>query len=699
MGARQSCTKACSNCAADCTRPGQGYGDDFDDDRPGGDPAGATFEETLEDLNSLDRHLMLFCASSNLAAVRWLMQLGARWDACDANSTTCLHVACRSGTLSIVKEMMEHRQLLEAVDMAGWTPLHIAVHVGRREVVIRLLQAGAKLNQRNSKGQVPSELCADNGTYEAIRSYEIHQQQGAGQAWDFPLDAHQNEDIVGSRLQYEPFFVPRQPVIRSQQFKKEFQRIGTLIFNRQPGFGLAFLVASGVARDYPVDMSTFLRRSKVDIKQVGNFLGEAFSLSHTIRLEFLNSVVLQNTGVVSALIQVFHMLQLPDDLQKINRLVHGVARIWWRQHERMQRESSGAVAPRKPPAMENGALQLSLSQELNGLELKQYLSGSDVLHQLMFSTVMLHWYLYRDGPSGQKKDMDFDTWQRQNRGIETNGTNVPDHVQQQVYALVNKAFIPELAVASAQKKPEGGPDEGGGPGEVAPERPTAPLLAPFAAAEGWAQIVGGGFPKPSGAAGVQTVTYSHVSSIFSEVTQGTSGLVRSPLAASTTDVSKRTPTGVEAVPGTRMVKRDDFAWLSVVYTLLFFAAHPQTGAPYAFIELRKVSISQMDEGNQELTLVGVADPEDPDADFVAGGAAPSRRSRPGEPGSGSAPVGIVLLLPDGRWQEMSMPKLDLRFPSAESLKMWSNQIMAGSQGRTSRPSTGSVSALHRIQAT
>lgn len=28
------------------------------------------------------------------------------------------------------------------------------------------------------------------------------------------------QDIVGSRLQYEPFFVPRQPVIRSQQFKK-----------------------------------------------------------------------------------------------------------------------------------------------------------------------------------------------------------------------------------------------------------------------------------------------------------------------------------------------------------------------------------------------------------------------------------------------------------------------------------------------
>jgi len=417
-------------------------------------------------------------------------------------------------------------------------------------------------------------------------------------------------------------------------------------------------------------MSTFLRRSKVDIKQVGNFLGEAFSLSHTIRLEFLNSVVLQNTGVVSALIQVFHMLQLPDDLQKINRLVHGVARIWWRQHERMQRESSGVVPARQKQASENGSMQLHLTQELCGLELKQYLSGSDVLHQLMFSTVLLHWYLYRDGPNAAKKEMDFGTWQRLNRGIETNGTNVPDHVQQQVYTLVNKAFIPELAVASAQRKGEGGPDEGGGPGEIAAERPTAPLLAPFAAAEGWAQIVGGGFPKPSGAAGVQTVTYSHVSSIFSEVTHGNSGIVRSPLAAGTDLKKSEAPN--------RMAKRDDFAWLSVVYTLLFFAAHPQMGAPYAFIELRRVCISHMDEGNQELTLVGTLDPEESDAaDFTV-----ARRDP-----NGVSPVGIVLMLPDGRWQELSMPKLDLRFPSAESLKMWANHIMAGGQGKQSRPST------------
>ena len=39
--------------------------------------------------------------------------------------------------------------------------------------------------------------------------------------------------------------------------------------------------------------------------------------------------------------------------------------------------------------MENGPVQLHLSQELCGLELKQYLSGSDVLHQVRKGFLML----------------------------------------------------------------------------------------------------------------------------------------------------------------------------------------------------------------------------------------------------------------------------------------------------------------------
>jgi len=596
--------------------------------------------------------------------------------------------------------------------------------MGRREVVVRLLQAGASPHVRNAKGQVPAELCADNGTYEAIRAYELHMQQSPGAPWTFEKDTGPGEDVIGSRLQYEPFFVPRHPVIRTQQYKKEFQRIGMLIFNRQPGFGLAFLVASGVARDYPVDMSTFLRRSKVDIKQVGAFLGEAFSLSHTIRLEFINSVVLQNTGVVSALIQVFHMLQLPDDLQKINRLVHGVARIWWRQHERMLKDLIGNPGKKLAPkisGMGGNGPQLHLAEELTGLELKQYLTSSDCLHQLMFSTVLLHWFMYKDG-TGPRKELDYASWRKLNTGIEAGGGDVPEHVQLQIHTLVGKAFIPELAVATMGSRGPGetaggGPDAGGGhgPGDesamgsVATERPRSSLLTSYAAAEGWAQMVGGGFPRPSGMAGLQTVTYRHVSSIFSEITHSTSGLPRSPLGAAGESALAATPSaggragggpaGVAdtvAAAAPAVSRRDDFAWMSLCYTLLFFSASPQTGAPYAFVELRKVCVANLEEEGNVLSLVGAPELEEAEADLAAAGAGGAgaegeRASSPSRAVANTTPVAIVLLLPDGRWQEFNLPKLELRVPTAAELYMWSTHLIAASHGRVARPAVAKPS--------
>jgi len=718
MGARQSCSKACSNCTADCTRPSQGNGDEFDDERPGGDPAGATFEETLEDLNSLDRHLMLFCGTSNLSAVRWLLHLGAHWDACDANGTTCLHVACRSGALSIVKEMIVREELMQAVDVAGWTALHIAVLMGRREVVVRLLQAGASLNKKNGKGQMPTELCADSGTFEALRSYETHQMTMPGKPWEFNRDVGPGEDIIGSRLQYEPFFVPRQPVIRSQQYKKEFQKIGMMMFNRQPGYGLAFLVASGVARDYPVDMSTFLRRSKVDIKQVGTFLGEAFSLSHTIRLEFINSVVLQNTGVVSALVQVFRMLQLPDDLQKINRLVHGVARIWWRQHERMVKDLSGnVVAPTKSKAVTPA---LAFPEELVGLDLKQYLTSSDALHQLMFSSVLLHWYIYKDGPD-KRRDMGYAVWRKLNECIEAGSTDIPEHVQLQVHGLIGKAFVPELAVATPSSNRSsadsaGGPDEGGGHGPEDSADRSKSMLVSSAATEGWAQIVGGGFPKPTGVAGgSQTVTYRHMSNIFSEVTSSSS-MLKGPMNVggpqdSISGPAAITSTAMEAFgPGPRSAGKDDFAWLSLCYTLLFFSAAPAGGAPYAFVELQKVSVLTVQPEARVLTLVGAPDPEEGDEDSAGAGAGGASGAGDGahssmggatseSGGKNAQPVVIVLLLPDGRWQELNLPKLELRLPAVAELNMWSTHLIAACQGKIAKPPSNGANGVSMTAST
>jgi len=443
----------------------------------------------------------------------------------------------------------------------------------------------------------------------------------------------------------------------------------------------------------------------VDIKQVGGFLGEAFSLSHTIRLEFINSVVLQNTGVVSALARVFHMLQLPDDLQKINRLVHGVARIWWRQHERMVKDLTAQPSPIKP--VDANGNPITPMEEFTGLELKQYLSSSDVLHQLMFSTILLHWFVHKDGTGGQKRELDFSVWKQLNQGMEAGSTDVPDHVQQRVHAIISRSFIIELAVATANSRNRGdgggGPDEGGGhgPGDdwgamVASERPRSPILSPSAALEGWTQIVGGGFPKPSGLSGVQTVTYKHVSNIFSEVTNSL-GMLKSPLGfpqnaegqhaasqGSNGPTQLKATGGQESGPGPR---RDDCAWLSICYTLLFFSASPITGAPYAFVELQKVTVSNVQADTRILSLVGVAEPEDHDADLAAAGGNHTKTTTPTGVDKASTPVVIVLLLPDGRWQELNLPKLDLRVQSTAELEMWAAHLTAASQGKVMKPST------------
>eukprot|EP00438_Fugacium_kawagutii_P036490 Skav206817 [mRNA] locus=scaffold4354:83664:84538:+ [translate_table: standard] len=99
------------------------------------DSAGAVFGETLEELNEVDRLLLLFSASRNLAGVRWLVRLGANLEACDTNGTTCLHTACRSGSVAIVTELLAQKRLaIDACDAAGWTALHVALFMGRRHI-------------------------------------------------------------------------------------------------------------------------------------------------------------------------------------------------------------------------------------------------------------------------------------------------------------------------------------------------------------------------------------------------------------------------------------------------------------------------------------------------------------------------------------------------------------------------------------
>lgn len=178
------------------------------DDSSACDPAGTVFNQTLEDLNEMDRLLLVFASSANLSAVRWLFAMGANRDACDTNGTTCLHAACRSGSVAIVREFIRRELPLNASDIAGWTALHVALFMGRRSVAIELMHRGADLGVRNSRGLVPSDLCSDMWLREAVRSCSAHRHSyGLQRAWDFGRDNEIGEDIqISSNLRFEPFF-------------------------------------------------------------------------------------------------------------------------------------------------------------------------------------------------------------------------------------------------------------------------------------------------------------------------------------------------------------------------------------------------------------------------------------------------------------------------------------------------------------
>lgn len=505
MGNRSFCAEAGMRCAADCARITINPGQDQDslDEYLACDPAGAVFEETLEELNDVNKQLLLFCSGANLAAVRWLFVIGAHREACDSNGTTCLHAACRSGTLPIIKDLVARGAApLDATDISGWTPLHIAVFMGRRDAVLYLLKSGASMQRKNLKGQTPMDLATDTWTMNALSSYMAHlQSKKPEEVWQYfqKEDGQAKEQFSSSATggpRYEPFFVPRSPIIREQVYKKEFQKIGLEIFNRKPGQGLAFLVAVGSTRDYPVDMSAFLRRNRVDTAQIGNFLGEAFSLSQILRLEFMNSVKFIGTGVVSSLSKVFLSLQIPPDLQKIDRILHGVARIWWRQHEKLGRVAEASSRPLSGDGDGEGE-----AAELEGVELKQYFASADGLYQLMFSVLMLHWNLYAPIPASQR--MTLGEWLQVNKGLEGDGADVPIHIQKLIYNLVSRAFIPQLQIRKAEP-PAGG--ENGTPRQPSP-------LAPHASVDGWVRLLGGGFPSPAGLGG--TVTYGHIANVLS----------------------------------------------------------------------------------------------------------------------------------------------------------------------------------------
>lgn len=667
--------RTCIQCAVHCAKATNETGgvEDFADDKLTCDPAGGIFEETLEDLNDMDRELLLFSAGQNLAAVRWLFVLGADKFSRDSNGTTALHTACRTGSLPIIRELLHQGIPLDVTDSSGWSPLHIAIFMCRRDAVLCLLRARAPLMASNLKNQTPLDLCNDTWTREAILSFMQHSQGPSVRPWRFEREEEAQQDVsLPNKLQYEPFFVPRSPVITEQAYKQEFFALGQLIFNKRPGQGLAFLVASGCTRDYPVDLSFFLRRGRLDLAQIGQFLGESFSLSQTLRLEFINSVKFHGTSIVSGLAKVFTLLQIPPDLQKIDRLVHGVARIWWRQHDKISEEElDGSMPAAFPDVTEPLAAKPKAAgdeAELESFELKQYLISPETLYQLMFSVVMLHWNLYAPSAGGEHEEdgrIDMAKWLEINRGIEADGSDVPVHILQRTYHTVRSGFIPQLTIRVSPTKSNlgGDPDAKGFKGS---------LVRTTAMVESWGWIVGESFANLAvpGASNTQILNIFSESLMGARDSQGGGHSVANSSNQRSGGIPSSSGPGRPVLPD-KLSKGKDRVWLSLCCSLLFFSTSPSPEeAPYAFVHLRQVLVESSNLGRFTFSLMW-----NPESRLGQEGEVSNDASEGGRKALAST-IKVVFLLPDGRWQECEMPRLEMQVADEQQLEKWVTHLQS-----------------------
>mmetsp|Transcript_3660 Transcript_3660/g.9290 ORF Transcript_3660/g.9290 Transcript_3660/m.9290 type:complete len:741 (-) Transcript_3660:6-2228(-) len=720
MGLKVStCERSCVQCAMSCAAAtGAGNADtlEVEDEAPDPaesyDPAGAVFDETLVGLDDMGKQLIYFSAGTNLPAVRWLFEFGVPRDVRDKNGTTALHCACRSGSLLIVQELHRRGIPPTVIDRHGWTPLHIAIFMNRRDVVLYLLKTSAPIGEQDSRGRTPLDLCTDASTREVIRKFMVGQSNIGGgpgvppgtstnideldsMEWVFGLEDDRNGGRGLDSLQYEPFFVPRDPLVPDIDHKMELLQLGSTFFNRHPGQGLSFLVASGCARDYPNEMSSFLRRGTLDQAQIGSFLGEPYSISQTLRLELINSQRYTGMTLVDGITRVFELFFIPEDLQKVDRFIHSAARIWWRQHERIYEDQDGLLTDKsahhrlrklEPNSGDAGQGDAAAGDdlEMDSLEIRQVLSGAESLYQLMFSVVMLHRSFY-ENPSGKDHRLSLSKWMELNSGIEEAGSNVPAKVLAAVYRAVDAAFIPQLSfhrtmAHTKQLRLERENTWGESLGEV------GGLCSKAAKMEGW--VVVAEALKAAGFA--SAMWYGNVSSIFAESMAGNEIAQRtnSRNAPGVVGPRKLPVTSIPALghangqaAKTLGDKGKDHTWLSLVFSVLFLSPSPAAHeVPYAFVHLAQMEVSH-DFDLGVVTIRRRIPPALPDNAELAEDQdvklqkAPRRSRGQKVYEGGRPPVTVVFLLHDGRWQEFNLPRLELRISDEEDCERWAARLL------------------------
>ncbi|CAK9018157.1 unnamed protein product [Durusdinium trenchii] len=291
-----------------------------------------------------------------------------------------------------------------------------------------------------------------------------------------------------------------------------------------------------------------------DPQKLGDYLSEEYPTAQTLRLEFLNSLPLLGTGVTTALEAISHDIRLPTDWLKVDRLLRGIAHFWWKQHEEELNDHREEGNQRAFHESEG---------ELTGLELQRALLGTDGLHRLMFSTLMLHRWLSND------REMTLNEWVQLNMGIEGCGNDIPLHVQMGIYNAVSSR---QLALQVASKA-----------NQLKPSEPTLHSAA-FVRFHGRPQTDG---------------DLAHWPQASPHVLAAEGGVLAagrmSPQPHGADRPHKRPPLTTFAQPfdagGSRL--EEEMTWLRLHQWLLFLAPTDES-APFAFVSLKKAALLRAD---------------------------------------------------------------------------------------------------------
>jgi len=324
--------------------------------------------------------------------------------------------------------------------------------------------------------------------------------------------------------------------------------------------------------------------------------------------------------------------------------------------------------------------------------------------------------------------MPVEDWMALNRGIEGSGGDVPEHIQRRIHFLVCKRFRLELTLAHpSSQSPPSSPSASAGSGapvvkttapplpasadsadaaglataiaeraavaaeqaaEVAaavaaaaasysiffpgtplaqrqsgvsnppsPQRPGAPVLSSCAIAEGWVQLLDGVLPCPESPAREGVSERTSMPGIAQEfaLSNDRSGAQSDHRRSGEAAVARASAAAALKVPVGEGGAIEGAVWASLCSIFLFFSVSNGTdasSAPYVMADARNLHVANVNSESLTISLEAI----------------------PGREGQ-RTPMTWVLLLPDGRWQEVYLARVDFKVGCAQDLQHWVSNLV------------------------